>query len=211
MTTRRRQRVAVLLAASLSALAVAAASASAAESSAALAAHTRITSGHTAVAAGTATATRRVVIASGTAVATGALGARAGAVPAAGTVITCETFVDLPLVVFAGTLFVGQEKPYNAVGAETHTTCDGKVQQITMTSEMQYNGGAITFGPTSVTFNAFAVTGAVLTFCAPGDFQAAATSNIIMPTGFKPPTLQLADTGGLFTFTEQDCNGGLIG
>ena len=197
MITRKRQRIALLIAASLGSIAAAAASANAAEGSTGFTVHA-----HAQAFAG------RTVLASGRAVASRTVGV--GARPAAALPdIYCEVVADPPVQVPAGDPFGGQTKPYNGIGSATFATCTGIVNRISLTSAMLYNGGSEVFGPPVTTNYQATADGAVLTFCAPGDWQPGAAATIVMPVGYQPRTLQLADTPGIYNFTEYDCNPGL--
>lgn len=206
MTIKHRQHIAALvttITAVLGSVAAMAAPASAAEGPTRPAAQAQAPGSRATVAVGTAVATRTAVFA-------GAIGA--GGRPAAGpTTITCETFVDPPEVVSAGSPFGGQVKPFNAIGSLTFTTCTAPVTSISMTSALLFNGRTETFGPTATSAGSFSASGAVLAFCAPGDWQSGAASNIVMPAGFTPSVLKLTATSGVPTsFTELDCNPGLL-
>ncbi len=201
MVTRHRQRIVVLIAASLGAVAVAAAPAHAAQHSTSPTIHAQATGGGAPVAS-------RKVIASATFHASRTSGA--GVRPAAGPpTINCEVFTDPPEQVPAGQSFGGQTKPYNAVAAVTFTSCTSVVARISMTPALSYNGGSTTFGPAVTTLEDSGATAGVMSFCAPGDWQPAASATIIAPPNYQPPQETITGLGGIWNFTEFDCNPGL--
>jgi hypothetical protein len=217
MIIKPRQRIAMLATTITAVLGVAAATAGAAgatEVPATVTAHAQASGSRTTatVPAPIATPplnTTPIVIASGKAVLSRKAGA--GARPSAVEVISCETFADPSEVVPAATLFGGQEKPFNSVGVATFTTCQGPRPplSISMTSALLYNGVSETFGPPVSVSNAFEANGAVLAFCAAGDWQGGAASTINMPPGFKPQQLKLTATNGDTSFTEAECLSGI--